>query len=77
MPKWVVPSEPLPVPDDAAGAVFVRQQDSEVHLDDKGQPAYRIKILHPNALEIGNLSLAWNPASGPPVVHAIKIATAP
>lgn len=76
VPKWAMPSEPLPVPADPTGAVFIRQQDSEVHLDDKGQLlyyAYRIKILHPNALDIGNLSLAWNPAAGAPTVHVIKI----
>jgi len=76
VPKWAVQSEPMPVPADAAGAVFIRQQDSEVHLDGKGQQiytAYRVRILHPNALQIGNLSLSWNPAAGPPTVHAIRI----
>lgn len=76
VPKWVVQSELLPVPADAAGAVFVRRQDTEVHIDSKGQllySGYRIKILQPNALQLGNLSLAWNPAAGSPVVHTIKI----
>ena len=75
-PKWAVQSELMSVPDDAAGAVFIRRQDTEVHLDDKGQllyNGYRIKILHPNALQLGNLSLAWNPTAGSPVVHVIKI----
>lgn len=75
-PKWAFQSVPMPVPADAAGAVFIRRQDTEVHLDDKGQllyNGYRIKILHPNALQLGNLSLTWNPAAGSPVVHAIKI----
>lgn len=66
----------MPVPTNAAGAVFIRQQDTEIHLDGKGQllyNAYRIKILHPNALQIGNLSLAWNPAAGSPMVHVIKV----
>lgn len=66
----------MPVPADAAGAVFIRRQDTEVHLDEKGQllfNGYRIKILHPNALQLGNLSLVWNPAAGSPVVHAIRI----
>jgi transglutaminase-like putative cysteine protease len=75
-PHWVVKSEPMPVPPNAAGAVFMRRQDTEVHLDGKGQSlynAYRIKILHPNALHLGNLSIAWNPAAGAPVVHVIKI----
>lgn len=76
VPKWAAQSEPMPVPPDAKGAVFIRQQDTEVHLDDKGQQLYnryRIKILHSNALQLGNLSIAWNPASGSPVVHFIKI----
>lgn len=75
-PNWAVQSEPMPVPADAAGAVFMRRQDTEVHLDDKGQllyNSYRIKILHPNALQLGNLSIGWNPAAGAPVVHVIKI----
>ena len=75
-PKWAVQSEPLPVPADAAGAVFIRRQDTEVHLDDRGQLlyiGYRIKILHSSALQLGNLSLVWNPAAGSPIVHSIKV----
>jgi hypothetical protein len=76
VPKWAVQSEPLPVPTDAAGAVFIRRQDTQVHLDGKGQllyNGYRIRILHPNALALGNLSLGWNPAAGSPIVHVIKV----
>lgn len=75
-PDWVRPSELMPVPADASGLVFVRRQDSLVHLDEDGQEqylGYRIKILHPNALQMGNLSIAWNPAAGAPTVHAIKV----
>lgn len=75
-PKWVIQSDPMPVPADAAGAVFIRRQDTEVHLDGKGQlfySGYRIRILHANALQLGNLSLVWNPAAGSPVVHVIKV----
>lgn len=75
-PDWATLSEPMPVPADAAGALFIRRQDTEVHLDDSGQSlynAYRIKILHPNALQLGNLSMVWNPVAGAPVVHGIKI----
>lgn len=75
-PNWAVKSEPMPVPAAAAGAVFIRRQDTEVHLDEKGEllyNSYRIKILHPNALQLGNLSITWNPAAGGPVVHVIKI----
>lgn len=76
VPRWAVVSEPLPVPADAAGAIFMRRQDTQVHLDARGQllyNGYRVKILHPNALQLGNLSLVWNPAAGSPMVHAIRI----
>lgn len=76
VPDWVVPSELMPVPDDASGLVFVRRQDALAHVDERGQSqyqGYRIRILHPNALQIGNISTAWNPASGPPVVHLLKV----
>jgi hypothetical protein len=75
-PEWVVPSELMAVPANATGLVFVRRQDFLVHLDEQGQAqyqGYRIKILHPNALQLGNLSIAWNPGSGAPLVHTIKI----
>ncbi len=76
VPDWVTPSELMPVPEDASGLVFVRRQDTLVHLDDDGQAqyiGYRIRILHPNALQLGNLSIAWNPAAGAPTVHAIRV----
>jgi hypothetical protein len=75
-PSWAVQSEPMPIPADAAGAVFMRRHDTVVHLDRSGQSlfnAYRVKILHPNALHLGNLSIAWNPAAGTPVAHVIRI----
>lgn len=75
-PNWVVPSELMAVPEDASGLVFVRRQDVLVHLDEQGQVHYtgsRTKILHSNALQLGNLSIAWNPESGAPTVHTIKV----
>jgi transglutaminase-like putative cysteine protease len=75
-PDWVVPSEPMAVPPEAGGLVFVRRHDTLVHLDREGEAhhlGYRIKILHANALQLGNLSLAWNPAAGAPAVHAIRV----
>lgn len=76
MPDWVVPSDLMPVPADASGMLFVRGQDIVAHLDDRGQAqylGYRMRLLHPNALQLGNISIAWNPASGPPVVHMINV----
>jgi hypothetical protein len=75
-PPWVSESELLPVPQDAGGLVFVRRQDFVVHLDDQGQSqylGYRTRILHANALQLGNVSIAWNPAAGAPTVHVIRV----
>lgn len=75
-PNWAIPSELMPVPEDASGLLFVRRQDVVAHLDDQGQAqylGYRMRLLHPNALQLGNISIAWNPASGPPVVHMINV----
>lgn len=66
----------MTVPADASGLVFVRRNDSLIHLDQQGQAqysGYRIKILHPNALQLGNLAIAWNPAAGAPTVHFVRI----
>lgn len=76
VPEWAVESSPLPVPEAADGLIFVRQQDTQVHLTDDGQYSYSgqlIRILRPQALEVGNIGLTWNPAAGPPVVHAIRL----
>lgn len=76
VPDWAAPSELMPVPENAGGLIFVRRQDALIHLDAEGQAqyfGYRIRILHPNALQMGNIQTAWNPASGPPVVHFIKV----
>ena len=66
----------MALPENASGLVFVRRQDFLVHLDKQGQEqytGYRIKILHPNALQLGNLTISWNPAYGVPTAHSIKI----
>ena len=76
VPDWATPSELMPVPEGAGGLIFVRRQDALIHLDAEGQAqyfGYRVRILHPNALQMGNIQTAWNPASGPPVVHFIKV----
>lgn len=75
-PGWATASAPLPVPEDASGPVFIRRQDLEIHLSDKVQSqylGYRIKLLQPAALELGNIAIEWNPAAGPPMVHQIKL----
>lgn len=76
VPAWVSIPDPMPVPDGQRGMAFLREQDSEVHLDKDGQSSFqsiRVKILQPAALQLGNISIAWDPAAGAPTVHAVKI----
>lgn len=75
-PSWAQASELLPVPADAKGMIFVRRQDTLVHLDGEGQKTYQnqvFRILHPQALQLGNVAIVWNPAVGAPMVHALRI----
>ncbi|EZP56683.1 DUF3857 domain-containing transglutaminase family protein [Sphingomonas sp. RIT328] len=75
-PTWAKPSTLLPLPATTTGPVFFRRQDVEVHLSDKGQAqylGYRIKLLDSAALPLGNISIAWNPGAGAPIVHEIKV----
>jgi len=75
-PAWASTSEMLPVPDDAQGLVFVRRQDVLMRLTDEGQfnhISQVLRILQPQALQIGNVAITWNPASGEPQVHSLKI----
>ena len=76
VPAWVTASSPLPVPQTATGAVFVRRQDVEAHLGSAGQAqyyAFRVKILQSSALGLGNISIEWDPSAGAPIVHGIKL----
>jgi Domain of Unknown Function with PDB structure (DUF3857)/Transglutaminase-like superfamily len=75
-PAWARPSVPLETPADASGLGFVRAQDIIVHLDAAGQSTFfsqRIAVLHPTALQLGNIAIAWNPAAGRPTAHAVRI----
>ncbi|MGR6327444.1 DUF3857 domain-containing transglutaminase family protein [Sphingomonas sp. XXL09] len=75
-PIWAKPSTLLPLPATTTGPVFFRRQDVEVHLSDKGQAqylGYRIKLLDSAALQFGNISIAWSPGAGAPIVHEIKV----
>ena len=75
-PAWAKASEPLPVPENAGGPLFMRYQDVIVHVDAKGEQdytGYRVRLLNSAALQMGNLALGWNPANGPTTVHTIKV----
>ncbi len=75
-PEWATPSEPLAVPESVQGPVFLRRQDTFVRLTATGHDflsSQMIRILQPQALEIGNIAIAWNPAAGPARVHKVVI----
>lgn len=75
-PAWAVASSPMPLPETPTGAMFFLRQDAEIHLSNEGQAqylGYRIKLLQPSALQLGNISIAWDPSAGPPIVHHIKV----
>lgn len=75
-PSWAKLSALAPLPSIESGPIFVRRQDLQVHLDAQGQAqfqSYRVKLLNSSALQAGNLSIAWNPAAGAPIVHNINV----
>ncbi|MEM6475779.1 MAG: DUF3857 domain-containing protein [Pseudomonadota bacterium] len=79
-PDWVSPSELMAVPEDAQGQLFFRKQDTIIHLTETGSRYYQgqtVRILNSQALQAGNIQLAWNPAAGRPEVHSIKIRRGP
>ncbi len=76
VPEWVQPSSLLPSSDAASGPFFVRRSDTLVHFGPRGQEQYtgsRIRILQSSALQLGNISIAWNPVAGAPIIHTIKV----
>ena len=57
-PSWAVLSPLRDVPAEQDGAVFLRRQDVQVHLDETGQHefmAIRARIAHAAALSLGNI----------------------
>lgn len=56
--------------------VFMRRYETLVHFDAEGQSTFiaqHYAILHAQALQAGNVSIAWNPASGDPVIHRLLV----
>lgn len=76
VPDWAAESNAMPVPEDASGLIFIRRQDVIVHLDENGQSTFtaqHFRLLHPQALQVGNISIVWNPAAGAPIIHRLLI----
>ena len=65
---------PAPTP---AGAPYrVIYYDTQLRFDkdhDESVTAFRVRILTPQALAIGSLSLTWNPASQDVTVNGVRI----
>lgn len=75
-PNWVEEAELAEVPSDAQGLVFVRRNDTLIHLRDGGQDTFvgqHIKLLNSQALQLGNIGAMWNPAAGAPTIHTLRI----
>lgn len=76
VPDWAVESEAMPVPADASGLIFIRREDLIVHVDKSGQSSFtaqHLRLLHPQALQVGNISIVWNPAAGAPIFHRLLV----
>jgi hypothetical protein len=76
LPDWTTEPEALAVPDGVQGPIFMRRQTTAVRLTATGQEFFSrqmVRILQPQALEIGNIAIAWNPASGEARVHKVVI----
>ena len=76
-PGWVTPPPtPTQTQEHEGAAVRVVYQDTQTRLGDSGEEmytAYRIKLLKPEALGLGNIQGAWNPGSDDLVVHELKV----
>jgi len=77
LPSWVTPA-PAPTDAPAPDGVSVRviYLDNQVRLGPDGMEifqAFRLKILRPEALSAGNISLTWSPDAGDAKIHFVRI----
>lgn len=76
-PSWVAPPpSPTGTPAPEGAAIQVIYTDTQTHIGADGDEfytAYRMKILTPQALSIGNVSAVWNPSSDDFKVHKLRI----
>jgi transglutaminase-like putative cysteine protease len=74
---WV---QSAPQPTDAAAPADAPLRfiyaDTQLHALPTGMEtysAYRVRILKPEALQMGRIGIMWNPSSGDATVHAVRI----
>ncbi len=75
--KWVVaPPQPTTGASSPDAPFRFVYSDQQVHIGPAGEEvytAYRMKILKPDALPIGNVAIGWNPSSGSATIHHLRI----
>jgi hypothetical protein len=77
VPNWVRPAPLVPAdqkPSDAAFRVIYQDNEERVRQGTlEVYSAYRIKILKPEALPLGNVRAVWSPSAGTATVHYVRI----
>jgi uncharacterized protein DUF3857/transglutaminase superfamily protein len=76
-PDWVRPAPavvPSSNPGDAAFRIVYQDDEERVRKGTlETYSAYRIKILRPEALALGNIQMVWSPSAGTASVHYVRI----
>jgi len=76
-PGWVVAAPQPTSTQSPPGAAFrVEYSDTQVRAINGGTETYsdyRVKVMKPDALALGNLTLTWQPDGGSVTVHSVKI----
>lgn len=76
-PAWVRAAPADASANDRDGAILRIVYNDEQEMVNRGvvssYSAFRLKILKPEALEAGNLVVAWSPNSSMPTVHFVRI----
>ena len=76
-PAWVLPPPVATIALPASEAPFrVIYTDTQVHAGRDGMEiftGYRVKLLRPEALPAGNITIDWDPSAGNATVHYLRI----
>jgi hypothetical protein len=75
--EWVVPpAQTTATPAPAGAALHFLYSDTQVRVGPSGEEryfAYHVRLLKPEALQLGNISVAWSPAAGGATIHRLDI----
>ena len=77
VPPWVLTPPTSPAEAKVGDAAFrIAYQDSEERITEsklESYSAYRVTILAPEALPMGNITILWSPSAGTATVHYVHI----